>query len=392
LPQNDTNIYNTAVVFDRNGTVISTYRKYYLFNERGIRRPLLRDEAIFRTDFNVVFALYTGFDMLFTDVRRVTSNVVRNVVLPSRWYSELPFLTAVQFQQSWASANNVNLLAAGLNMPSNGNTGSGIYSGRFGPLRTLITETPTVSTLTAQVPIEPGLATIVVNQPSNSEADTESTRQAAANDLRLSRENLNEYNVAHLNFAQNTTQNGTLCHGEFCCTYYIEVEARPATQNVVSYSYAVAVFNGRRPFNTVPSQWHAGLQICSVVACTEGGSTRTCGLRFNRDSLVQQDRYTFNTINLSARFQNAPHIVTMPNTLNSALLSINPNDLSYTGNQVPGQINMTEISLRLLRRRSDILTFSIFGRDFSRDIGSSGNKVITGVIVIALSAVFSILY
>lgn len=42
--------------------------------------------------------------------------------------------TAVQIQQSWAYKNNVNLLAAGRNLPSVGSTGSGIYHGRFGPL------------------------------------------------------------------------------------------------------------------------------------------------------------------------------------------------------------------------------------------------------------------
>lgn len=71
-----------------------------------------------------------------------TKQGVRDIIFPSHWFSELPFLTALQAQQAWAYANNVNLLAAGGSNPSVGSTGSGIYHGTHGLLAAGIYPTP----------------------------------------------------------------------------------------------------------------------------------------------------------------------------------------------------------------------------------------------------------
>lgn len=68
------------------------------------------------------------------------------------WYSELPFLTAVQVQQNWAFSNNVNLLAAGANNPSIGSTGTGIFAGRKGSLISVMEGNNKIDLYTATVP------------------------------------------------------------------------------------------------------------------------------------------------------------------------------------------------------------------------------------------------
>lgn len=49
------------------------------------------------------------------------------------WFSELPFLTALQVQQMFAEATNVNFLGAGASNPQRGSGGTGIYQGVYGP-------------------------------------------------------------------------------------------------------------------------------------------------------------------------------------------------------------------------------------------------------------------
>lgn len=131
-----TNIYNTNVVFARNGQVVSKYRKFNLFGENGVKKPLNAVTTTFDTDFGVRFGHFICFDLMFQTpaIDLVQQENVRDIIFTANWFSELPFLNAVQIQQAWAYANNVNLLAAGGNFPPQGSGGSGIYHGTFGTL------------------------------------------------------------------------------------------------------------------------------------------------------------------------------------------------------------------------------------------------------------------
>lgn len=58
-------LYNTNVVFDRNGTVISKYRKYNLYNEKVIAIEEKPELATFTTDFGIQFGHFICFDIMF---------------------------------------------------------------------------------------------------------------------------------------------------------------------------------------------------------------------------------------------------------------------------------------------------------------------------------------
>lgn len=90
-------IFNTNVVFDREGRVISRYRKTHLYryewySENVLDKPEL---AIFTTDFGVTFGHFICFDMLFYEPAMVLLKQlnVTDIVYPTYWFSELPFLT-----------------------------------------------------------------------------------------------------------------------------------------------------------------------------------------------------------------------------------------------------------------------------------------------------------
>lgn len=145
--------YNTNVVFDRNGTLISRYRKFNLFGER-VDKPFKPSMVYFDTDFGVRFGHFICFDLQFRypALELVRTYNISDIIFPSMWYSELPFLTAVQLQQNWAYSHNVNLLAAGSNNPRYASTGSGIFAGRKGSLISVMEGSNSSTLYSARVP------------------------------------------------------------------------------------------------------------------------------------------------------------------------------------------------------------------------------------------------
>lgn len=187
--------YNTNVAFNRNGTLISRYRKYNLFGE-SVDKPFKPATVWFETDFGVRFGHFICFDLMF---REPALNLVRNenvtdIIFPTMWFSELPFLTAVQAQQHWAYSNNVNLLAAGANNPGFGSTGTGIFAGRKGSLTSVMEGSADSKLYTATVP-KRGLGdniTIVQNA-------VRYTKEKMA-PLKLKRDQLDRYSIRFCKF------------------------------------------------------------------------------------------------------------------------------------------------------------------------------------------------
>ncbi|XP_063602312.1 biotinidase-like [Penaeus indicus] len=125
-------VFNTEVVFDREGVVVAKYHKKSLYLEPGFTPGSQDDrEAIFTTDFGVTFSLQVCFDILYGGPG--TSNVVErgvtDVIMSSYWVDELPFLTAPQMWQSWSEGLAVNLMVANFHGPEEGALGSGIFRG-----------------------------------------------------------------------------------------------------------------------------------------------------------------------------------------------------------------------------------------------------------------------
>lgn len=91
---NEWTLYNTNVVLNRDGVVISTYRKYNLFGEVGITQPSSIEVKTFDTDFGVRFGHFICFDLLFeSPAMEHVRNGITDIIFPLRWYSELPFIT-----------------------------------------------------------------------------------------------------------------------------------------------------------------------------------------------------------------------------------------------------------------------------------------------------------
>lgn len=369
--------YNTNVVFNRTGVIISKYRKYNLFSEPGINVTSVAENATFITDFNVKFGHIICFDIYF---KTPALNLIRNYnvtdfIHPSRWFSEIPYLTTIQTQSSWSYANDVNLLSSGYNMPKTTNRGSGIYAGNKGKLVTLWTENMTNSILIAKIPkfingrrsiIESDNNYPIIYSFTHEEVPTFIKKNLSTPDTILFQDNFKPYNTKLLPHNNGRTLISLeLCDRGLCCNFIIDRKfeiLESVTSDFVYYRHRIAVFNGVRSF---AGSVTAGIQICSIISCTND-TLSSCGLRFTNDQIVKST--LFNGISISGYFSNRyPDTIQMPNSLISGImLPLNSEDFVFKIKNF-NDSSLNNIEYNLTRPVNDLISFSIYGRDFSKD-------------------------
>ncbi|XP_011189692.1 vanin-like protein 1 [Zeugodacus cucurbitae] len=361
------NTYNTNVVFDRQGRIVSRYRKTHLYRFEWYDATVLPqvEHATFTTDFGVTFGHFICFDMLFWDPAEVLvkERGITDIIYPTYWFSELPFLTAVQLQEGWAFANDVNLLAAGASHPSEQNTGSGIYAGRLGHLAAVIYEEPNTQLLTASVPkraYRQNYQPPPVILP-NFVPQVTTPRFTKLNMLR-------DYNVdifkTQLLSADFTTVDETLCYdSEFCCHFQATRSVVNNTNTYAAYRYRLAAYSGSRV--THQSGDPAALKICAVIACTNA-NLYSCGHIFSAGVTVGNTHY-FNTLNVSASFPHAPRRIIMPTSADGSIMPLPVHTYEW---QEFESNNSTAISISLTYPKLDILTFGIWGNYYSLGVST----------------------
>ncbi|XP_037046246.1 vanin-like protein 1 [Bradysia coprophila] len=361
---NGLNIYNTNVVFDRNGTVVSRYRKFNLFGELGVNTTLASDISTFQTDFGVTFGHFICFDLLFyTPAFRILSMDITDIIFPAMWFSQLPFLTAVQIQQSWAYANDVNLLAAGADKPNVGNTGSGIYNGRNGSLVVTINTQAETKLLTARVPKisrtkRSKIVPIPINQPTLRQMEIDLL------DIFLKREfTLDNFTTIELDLTQSESHE-RLCHNELCCDIELKINPRNSSEMGSIYRYRLFAYEGERIFSGVRV---TGVATCGIFACTNN-TLASCGHRLNATDLSEpSEQIEFQEINVSGSFEGGPFMFTMPNSLSTDLMPLEQFKYDESEEFLDGRCLRKSISHKIAAPTSDLLTFAIYGRNFRKD-------------------------
>lgn len=231
--------------------------------------------STFTTDFHVTFGHFTSFEILFKSpaLDLVAHEKIKNIIFPTKWFSELPFLTAVQIQQNWAYRNDVNFLGAGANDPLLGNGGSGIYSGKSGALISMITGENKTRLLVHEVPKRPGHP---VRKPSPA------YNGSNFNNFKLKQDQLESYTFRNIKLPDSRTKrrhhNFQLCtkNDDLCCNFAIDITLHSVPNNSApDYTYMAAVFSGKRSFDEVND---GDIRTCAVLACTSCNTT-TCGKR-----------------------------------------------------------------------------------------------------------------
>ncbi|XP_011501280.1 PREDICTED: vanin-like protein 1 [Ceratosolen solmsi marchali] len=364
-------IYNTNVVFNRNGEVIARYRKYNLFGELDTNRTLEPIISTFETDFGVTFGQIICFDIMF---KTPTLNLVhdlgiRDIIFSSHWYSEMPYLYSVQLQASWAFANDINLLSSGYNNPKTASGGSGIYIGRNGYVKIILENKRSNVLFVSEVPkVIDGKRLLNINAErvkiyNFSKSEISTTEPDVYEKYFHLIDDLNPYTTELINTESRlSSYEKTICDRNVCCELKLKFQFHKSTANKSSsnyYRYRAAVFNGTRTFSGFAT---GGVTVCGIISCINN-TLRSCGKIFDQNVYADAST-TFQSINISMKNIDSQNNIIMPISIAKNMLPLNVTDFTF---QSVNLKNTTTYNMNLQNPRDDLLTFSIYGRNFDLD-------------------------
>lgn len=309
--------YNTNVVFDRNGTVISKYRKSHLYWREIYSKDASKPEKqTFTTDFGVTFGHFICFDLMFySPAQELVDGGVTDFIYPTYWYQEFPFLTALQLQQGWAHSNDVNFLSAGGSLPNERNTGSGIFAGKYGALTSIISEAPIRTIITARVPKKLPQNTFKPEVKPEIVLDYSNGIPNRLTDIAWKRDyNVDLFTTELLNTSRKY-EDHSLCHKNFCCSFSLTFQAKPSNSvNILrSYKYRIGAYEGP---GTLQRMETTEFGICTIMACTNT-ELWSCGNIFKGPDPVGND-FEFVDITIKGTYTKRQKMLVMPSTVDSA--------------------------------------------------------------------------
>lgn len=120
-------------------------------------------------------------------------------------------------------------------MPSDGYTGSGIYSGHQGVLNAIISNTPITKLIVAYVPNVPD--TVIAKTTINKRRSSKHNGFTSNPTIIFSPENLPHLKLKMLDFNEKPKQDGKLCKNNFCCHYDVEVFVHKLPSDSVSFFF-----------------------------------------------------------------------------------------------------------------------------------------------------------
>lgn len=369
-------VFNTNVVFDRTGKVIDRFRKINLFGEFSHTPALRPDLGVFETDFGVTFGHFICFDLMFQvpAVQVVQKSKVKNVIFPTMWFSELPYLTAVQIQEAYAYSLDVNFLGAGANNVRVGSAGSGIYSGKAGALISIMPGLPTTKVLVAKVPKVPGQVTEpfpgpIYDDPANHD------------NLKLITDPSLPSHVTRL--LEVGSQEFTLVDKDVSCTFKVTLAQREGNTPVY---YRAFVQDGTNTY----ARREVGVAACLLVAC-KTDDVNSCPYRFNKQEEIKVEKLEIemrtheNTYNDTLQCDNIEYF---PVTVRYNKFPLSPKNFTYTVKEKDqqqcepdDQNTISVLQQEILNRKSretlrfkinvpqnELVAFGIWGRVYTRDV------------------------
>jgi len=378
-PRDKVFYYNSNVVFDRTGKIIARYRKTNLFEENQFNVTAVPEIVTFDTDFGVKFGTFICFDILFREpaIQLTRDHLVTDIVFPTAWFSEAPFLTAVQTQAGWSFAEDVNLLASGYNRPSFGNAGSGIYLGRKGIGKAVMPTHETILIYTVPKIRDKTRYNKSYHDHSKDQdqkdwpyyhgkkyVHDELKKRRLENDTMLLKDKLflkhdNIQVFETLSLEGNITK--TICQNEFCCEFKVEIAA--IDPNI---KYRLVVFNGIRNYSVVKSR----VRACGIIQCLNE-SVSSCGS-------VQASEMVFSNIQIGTTFHDYKNNLIMPSTLNPDLLPLENWIFNEHVHDDHVHFNM------FLNNTNNLVTFGVYSRDFENNANRTSFYTINYFITLLL--------
>lgn len=311
---------------------------------------LVQDIATFETDFGVTFGHFVCFDILFNSpALELVKMDVKHILYPSMWFSEIPFLTSLQIQQSFAQANNIALISSGTNSPSNANTGSGIFVGQYGAIEKIISWKNETRMLIAEVPKD-------LDDPEY-EPPTPSIKPYSP--LQMDALNLWKFTPKNSHPLKNHFQ---FSNDDYFCEITVNYTKLQVPDGKIGLGYRLVAFSGKRNYAGI---FDAGEVHCAIISCTDEKDEHTCGKIFDDNTnLVPSVEFLGIRIELSVKEKLCEDVLIMPTSLDT---SINP--LATRKYIFDEQLKNGghEYSIRSTEALNNLITFGIYGRQYNLD-------------------------
>lgn len=122
-------LYNTNIVFDNHGKLVSKYRKFKMSGESAMTRLEEPEYATFDTDFGR-FGTVICFDLLFKNPveNLIEKEKIDHLLYPTAWFDTEPSLSALNLHSAAAFKYGINILSANKRHLKIGAHGSGIFT------------------------------------------------------------------------------------------------------------------------------------------------------------------------------------------------------------------------------------------------------------------------
>lgn len=342
-------LYNTNLVFDRNGCIVSRYRKFNLFHEPLMNVTEQPELSTFEADFGVNFGHFICFDILFKSpaIELIRTNI-SHILYPSNWFSETPFLTSIQIQQSFAQGNNIALLSSGTNSPSKSSTGSGIFIGRYGAVEKIISYKNETRMLIAEVPKNIDDSEYMPPSPS---ALSYPKDEMEALHLR----SFSPTNTSSLH------ESSKIQLEDASCEFSLNFTRLEIPEGSVGYGYRLVAFSGTRSYFGIIN---AGEIHCAIVSCLDENDEKSCGKRFkNSENLIASVIFHAINIKLSINAEAEDYLV-MPTSLNTSIVPLTADQYHFESHITAKDQNYKiESTVEI----ESLMSFGIYGRNFNRD-------------------------
>lgn len=273
----------------------------------------------------------------------------------------------MQFQQGWAWANKVNLLAAGASLPKAGISGSGIYAGVQGTVaRVLITDSDVGDRrmLLARLPVNPDDIIPPEEEPSAPEPIT-SVRLKL-----LQQPDMNKFSTWQLPMVGGSSVNKRICQDDLCCRFEIDWTTNGS---VPGYSYRMGVWVGRRRYE---EEQYSSIRLCGLFACRTGDAA-SCGLLGSEDNVVLLTQgLEFTKLLIEGEFVRRPRRLISPSTLSaSSFYPLQPSQMSWASKE---RDNGTLVRMELKQPQGHLMTFAIYGNYFDESASGGANCLLYG--------------
>ncbi|KAL4711853.1 hypothetical protein ACJJTC_006022 [Scirpophaga incertulas] len=333
-PENKTYIFNTNVVFDRTGAIIDRYRKINLFGEYTRNAALKPELGLFETDFGVTFGHFICFDLMFQvpATQVIQKHNLTDIIFSTMWFSEMPFLTAIQIQEAYAYAMNVNFLAAGADNVN-------VTSKSPGPIYD----------------------------------DPEASKLHLNKDLRLPSEISRLLTPGHQEFV--------LIDRDVSCHFRVKINQLSPENNDTAPRFFAFVKDGSNTY----VQRQIGVALCAVVAC-RNDSVASCPYRFAKNEMFTEfEELEIKMTTYPSQYNSSlscDNTVYYPNSMRYNKFPLRSNDFIYEksqngrlasrGNKQDGANTKSkpreQILYKLMTPTKELISFGIWGRLYLRDI------------------------